>query len=252
MNNDNNLILLNFILLLEGLENYIQKTNHFPNFARQLKNITIPQEVERRSTLNNSEELFKTKLLLFSGIRGNDLPNDTKKELQTKYYQWLSVAGIDTNNCPKKLKHFLLEIMDVIVSDSEKVYHEMKGNLYRRKKEKPFTEEEYAKVFSEVGNIMQSPPQLPSADTIKGNSGVGKEIFEKIAKSVSDSDRQNFHFYPPLTDEERTDFEKKESEKDQKEPLLEGLKISAIAEIKTALSQPLSISIEELAVKNQD
>jgi len=139
--------------------------------------------------------------------------------------------------------------MDIIVSDSKKIYHETKGDL---KKEKPFSGQEYAKVFSEVGNIMQSPPQLPSADTIKGNSEVGKEIFEKIAKSVSDSDRQNFHFYPPLTDEERKDFEKKESEKDQKEPLLEGLKISAIAEIKTALSQPLSISIEELAVKNQD
>ena len=33
---------------------------------------------------------------------------------------------------------------------------------------------------------------------------------------------------------------------------MEGLKISAIAEIKTALGQPMSISTEELAVKNQD
>jgi len=65
MDRDNELILLNFYLLLESLETYIEKTGRFPNLTRQLRNITIPQEVEKRCTLDNLERLFKTKLMFF-------------------------------------------------------------------------------------------------------------------------------------------------------------------------------------------
>ena len=216
MNNDNELILLNFHMLLESLEAYIEKTEHFPNFTRQLRSFTIPKEVEKRCTLDNLERLFKIKLMLFLAILGNDVSDNTKKELQTKYYQWINTAGINTENCPEKLKHFFLEVMDIIEQSSEKIYQETKEYLHQKKKEKPFQPQEYAKVFSEVGNIMQNPPQLPSIN-LKGNAEAGKEIFSQIANSVSASDRQNFRFYPPLTDEERKGFEQKKSEEDQNE-----------------------------------
>ena len=66
--NDNYLTLLNFLLLLESLELYIEKTGHFSNFTRQLRNIIIPKEKEKKYTLDNCERLFKAKLLLFSGF----------------------------------------------------------------------------------------------------------------------------------------------------------------------------------------
>lgn len=87
MNNENELILLNLLLLLESLEAYIEKMGHFPNFKRQLRNMTIPKEVEKRCSLTNFEHLFKTKLMLFLCVVGNDASNALRKEIQTKYYQ---------------------------------------------------------------------------------------------------------------------------------------------------------------------
>jgi hypothetical protein len=141
--------------------------------------------------------------------------------------------------------------MDVVEKNSEKIFNEMKEDLYRRKKKKPFKPEEVAKVFGKVGDIMLDPPQLPSPDVIKGDVEAGKETFGKIAGSVSDSDRQNFHFYPPLTDEGRTEMEKKEQEENRNDPVLEGMKINAIAEIKSTLDLMPSVT-SELSNENQN
>src|SRR3954468_10621370 len=98
MNDDNELILFNFLMLLESLEAYIEKSRHFPNFKRQLRNMTIPKEVEKRCSLDNFEHLFKTKLMLFLAILGNDTSDALRKEIQTKYYQWVNATEINTDN----------------------------------------------------------------------------------------------------------------------------------------------------------
>lgn len=137
--------------------------------------------------------------------------------------------------------------MEVIEKSSEKIFNETKENLYRKREK--FNPKEVAKTFREVGNIMSNPPQLPSSNIIKGNAEVGKKIFQQIVNTISDSDRQNFRFYPPLTEEEKKEMEQKENQND---PILEGVKINAIAEIRSALSQTPPITTSELSNENQN
>ena len=77
----------NFRYLLESLEEYVEKMGYYPDFRskRQLLNITIPKE--KNYSLVNCKELFRTKLLLFVGVLGNDTPDDTKKEIQEQFYK---------------------------------------------------------------------------------------------------------------------------------------------------------------------
>jgi hypothetical protein len=84
---DKILVFENFRYLMEGLEEYIEKTDCYPNFKnkRQLRNVTVPKE--KNYSLDNCEGLFRTRLLLFSGVLDSNTPDSTRKEVEEEFYK---------------------------------------------------------------------------------------------------------------------------------------------------------------------
>ena len=246
------------LFLLETLEYYIEKAGHYPNFTtgQQLRNRITPKEVLKKCSLQNIEGTFRTQLLLFSAAT-MDTKNPPKnnaelrKENQTVFYQWLNYSGITNNNCPTKLKHFLFEINEICERQSEKILDETEAYLYRKDKEKPADPKEAAEVFKKIGGIMAKPPQLYQVD-MKGNSEEGKKVLAEITNSLSVAERENFHFYPPFTSEERAEYEKEQKEGKCDNSITKGQRINAIEEIKNALQKAPKLTNLDLEPENQD
>ncbi|CAI2200667.1 4906_t:CDS:2, partial [Funneliformis geosporum] len=136
-------------------------------------------------------------------------------------------VGIDANNCPdKNLKHFLLEIEDIL-------------------------EKQTVEVFKNVSNVMVNMPSFDHFDT-KGNTEEGKKILAEIANSFSSEERENFHFYPSFTSEEKAEYEKEQKEGKKSDPITKGQRINAIEEIKNALQKELKLANHDLDPENQD
>ena len=112
---DKILIFDNFYYLLEGLEECIEKSGYYPNFRdrRQFRNLTVK---ETNFPLENAESLFRTRLVLFVAMHTPDFLRD---EVKQKLYKWINSVGIDVNNCPERLGHFLLEINNSIEGDDK-------------------------------------------------------------------------------------------------------------------------------------
>lgn len=206
---DRILVFENFRYLMEGLEEYVEKTGYFPNFKRQFRNITVPKE--KRYSLDNCEGLFRTRLLLFVGIISDDTPDDTRKEVQDEFYKWINLVGIDVNNCPdEKLKHFLVETNNVIEGNGEKIVEQSKKYLNSKQKTNPTSLENMGDVI-EVFSSIQVPleKKREEADFYKdknyfgvevkdkfnkGNSEQGKQVFDRVAGSVA-SRHNEFDFF---------------------------------------------------------
>jgi hypothetical protein len=135
MAHDKILIFDTFYNMLEGLEEYIEKSGNYPDFVnkRQIYKKTVPQGVNL--SLNKAESLFRTQLLIFAGMEKPDFLGEKVKE---EYYRWINAVGIDANNCPdEKLKHFLLEINNVIEGEDEKIINQTKDYLDNKEKTNP-------------------------------------------------------------------------------------------------------------------
>jgi hypothetical protein len=203
----------NFRYLLESLEEYIEKTGYYPNFKnkRQLRNITIPKE--KKYSLDNCENLFRTKLLLFvTVLESGNTPDTTKKEIQEEFYKWISITGIDANNCPdEKLRHFLLEIDNVLVGNSEKIVEQARRYVeivQDERKNQPINlkdAESALELFSSIQKPMNDKMEQAELYRDKnyfeveikdkfdgGSSEQGQQAFDRLTGSVSND---NFHFF---------------------------------------------------------
>ncbi|CAI2173987.1 2654_t:CDS:2, partial [Funneliformis geosporum] len=109
------------LFLLETLEYYIEKLGVYPNFKKkqQLRNRITPELTLQKCSLANTEDTFRTQLILFLGAvcDTNNPPRtyaELRQENQEVFQQWLHNTGITVSNCPPKLKHFLLEIKEIL------------------------------------------------------------------------------------------------------------------------------------------
>jgi hypothetical protein len=70
---------------------------------------------------NKVEELFIDSLFGFKRtIEIAGKPKFLYDEVKQEYYKHLDAAGIDVNNCPPRLKHFLFEINEILEGRGEK------------------------------------------------------------------------------------------------------------------------------------
>ncbi|CAI2190786.1 6718_t:CDS:1 [Funneliformis geosporum] len=244
---------------LETLEYYIEKLGVYPNFKKkqQLHNRITPELTLQKCSLVNTEDTFRTQLILFLGAvmdTKNPPQNNAeqRQENQEVFQQWLHNSGITASNCPTKLKHFLLEIKEILENQSDKIYHETTAYLWRKAKEKPTDPQKVAKVFKDIGGIMANTPKLYKVD-MKGNAAEGKKILAEISSSLSAEERENFHFHPPFTNEEKAEYEKEQKEGKKSDPITKGQRINAIEEIKNAFQrEPKRLTVNDLDPENQD
>jgi hypothetical protein len=210
----------NFRYLLEALEEYVEKAGYYSNFKdrRQLRNITIPKE--KNYSLSNCEELFRTKLLLFVGILGNDTPESTRKEIQQEFYKWISTVGINTDNChDEKLKNFLLETNNVLEGNGEKIVNQTRDYL-ESEKDRPTTIQDAEKAI-ELFESIQSPinDKEKTAELYKdknyfevefenkfngGSVQQGEQMFNQL---ISDVYGNSFCFYKQNNPQRRSNSE---------------------------------------------
>lgn len=208
---DRILVFENFRYLMEGLEEYIEKTGQFPNFKRQFRNITVPKG--KNYSLANCESLFRTRLLLFVGIISDDTPDDTKKEVKDEFHKWINLVGIDVNNCPdEKLKHFLVETSNVMEGNGEKIVEQTKKYLDSKPKSNPTSLEDMKDVI-DVFSSIQVPLEKKRGEADfykdknyfgvkveskfdKGSSERGEQVYSQLAGSISNDD---FSFYPQVS-----------------------------------------------------
>lgn len=205
---DKILIFDNLRYLLEGLEEYIEKAGFYPNFKyrRQLRNITIPKQQADNLTADSAEDFFKTNLILYVSMVDQAPPSEKEKLVQ-EYYKWINSVGINPDNCPQKLKNFLIEIKNVLEGNSEKVIQQTKeyldskdeGNAYPTNPQDTLTlfgliqkplnkERERAKSYEG-----KSYSDVEITNRFSGDVKKGEQTFGRISGSTSDYD--SFHLY---------------------------------------------------------
>lgn len=203
---DKILIFDNFRYLLEALEEYVEKSGHYPNFIikRQFKYLTISKEQSRNLTLASAEDMFRTRLLIFAGM---DTPSFLREEVKEEFYKWINLVEIDVNNCPdRKLKHFLLEIENVIEGKSEKILGQTEEYLNEKKKVNPINPNEMIEIFGAIQGPLnknrakaealrtKTHVEVENENKLKGNWKEGKKAFNQLAGEVS-SHHDDFSFY---------------------------------------------------------
>jgi hypothetical protein len=205
---DKILLFNNLRYLLEGLEEYIEKAGYYSDFKnkRQLQNITIPKERSDNLTADSAEHFFKTNLILFVSMV-EEAPPSEREKLVEEYLKWINVVGIDPNNCPEKLRQFLIEIKSVLEGDSERILQQTKEYLDNKDKGSPYPTD--PKDTLTLFGLIQRPlnknredaksyegktyRDVEAASKFSGNVERGKETFDRIAGTGSSS--SGFHFY---------------------------------------------------------
>lgn len=182
---------------LEPLEEYIDKARCFPKFGRQLYRRTIQ---DSDGSLEEFEDLFLSQLFIFkSQIRKK--PEDFRKELKKEYYRWIDATGIDIDNCPERLKHFLFEINEVLEGRGDSIVNQTRELI----KDQELNPQEAVGLFGDLQNPLNRNRDLKQGrkgkkwneagneGRIEGDFDQGQEVFNQISQSVSSHD--NFDLF---------------------------------------------------------
>ncbi|RHZ36851.1 hypothetical protein [endosymbiont GvMRE of Glomus versiforme] len=235
------------------LEKYIEVLSYYPDWPqrKQLDNSSI-----KRKDVNDPQKIERTfptmlgflRLLVYN-------PPWLLNELKEEFYKWINATGINADNCPERLKHYLFGIHEILEGETEKFDKERKN----RKRELHPNSPEYAEKVKEGFNVINEILASGEVDKIKenekgrfnGNVERGKETFQQIANSISNNDYQNFHFFPQMSSEEREEYKRKKG-KDYISPILHGWRTNSINEITQALNQEPKITNNDLELNNQN
>lgn len=141
-----------FRLSLEWLEKYIEVV--YPNY--RIRKQIYDNNIKRQDANDPSkvESMFTGSLFGFKAtIEIAGKPQFLYEEVKKEYYKWLDSAGVDVNNCPPRLKHFLFEINEILEGRGEK----FERDIANRKNELDPDSAEYQKAVNEVFTYIQSP-----------------------------------------------------------------------------------------------
>jgi len=185
------LLLDNFHFMLEPLEEYIEKAGYYPNFInkRQLYRRTLK---DSEGPLENDEDLFLSQVFIFASAI-QEKPDFFREVIREEFYKWIDYSGITAENCPEVLKHFLIEINNVINGDDEKIIRESRERL-RGYEVDP---KDIIGLFSGLQEPLNRSRQqrkalegknwneLGDEDKFSGDFDLGKQKFEAIERSIS-------------------------------------------------------------------
>ncbi|MCE8168404.1 MAG: hypothetical protein I3275_07375, partial [Candidatus Moeniiplasma glomeromycotorum] len=211
MNRHNYYINNSLFLTLENLENYIWKEGYYSDWTsrRQFYQRTLPPhdyKVNAKIAENGFFSIFSVACLLF--FDNEEYGKNVRQEAQKEFYKWIDATKIKADNCPEKLKHYLNEINEAIISGKSKLYLAYEK---LRKKEK-FTEFdlgspsyiqaslEVDKEFGYPVGSCCSPDELRNNEPknyevkIESNAEAGEKIFQQIKNSITDEYKWDFSF----------------------------------------------------------
>lgn len=195
-NFDLKIVIDTFHVFLEAFEEYIGKLNHYPHWEnkRQIYRRSI---ADSNDTLEGFEDLFHTQLLIVAASTCRKTA-DFRQAIQKEYYKWIDATGIESDNCPDKLKHYLLEVNEVLEGHGEKIRKETQDYIKKNDIKWDLNDPKERDILRGIAGGIQSklnhPRELKEVN-IMGQAEAGKIKLEKIASAFSPQDRTNFHFY---------------------------------------------------------
>jgi hypothetical protein len=182
---------------------------YFPNWKnqKQIRDNNIKRtDIDGNPTM--AEDSLATQLVLFRQNLRNK-PPFLCEEIKQEYYKWISATGIDANNCPERLKHFLFGIHEIIEGRGEKILEDLRNEQANINSTSPEFIEEMKKLFAyshseskKVEKVEKSLEGKTYKDIeVKSKFGSGDverggQTFQKIAGTVSSSYEKGFHFFP--------------------------------------------------------
>ena len=193
------------------LEKYIELANYYPNDWQNRKQ--LDNSIIKRQDVNTPERAEKSlsnRLLVFRRALEDDIElplfrEELRNELKEQFYQWINSTGINFNNCPERLKHFLVGVHEILEGGGEK----FEKDAENKKRELDPDSQEYAEELNKIFAAVQTPLQnerevsesltgkksneITLKDKIEGNAELGKQVFERIARN---HDYKDFYFFP--------------------------------------------------------
>lgn len=191
-----------FLNTIEWIEKYIELTykNEFPDWEKkkQIWNINITRK-DIYENPKKAEEALASQLHLFALTLEEDTSVEFEKELKQEFYKWISAVGIDINNCPERLKHFIFGLNELFEGNYEKIRQDIANRKREVEMDSPEYMDGFMKVFArtqasmrkevEIAKSMEgkNPDEIKFSNFGSGDSEQGEQIFKGIASSVTDS-----------------------------------------------------------------
>jgi len=180
-----------FYNVLEPLEEYIEKSGDYHNFIskRQIYRKNIQ---DSEGPLENDEDLFLSNLYIFARTF-HGKPEFFMKVIQENFYKWINAVGITAENSSEELKHFLIEINNILEGNDEKIVRES----IERNKNVDIDPKEMVGIFAGIQNPLNKNrwqrkelegrkwSELGDEDKLKGDADLGKRTFEEIKENIS-------------------------------------------------------------------
>jgi len=193
-----------FRISLEWLEKYIEVA--YPNYKtrKQIHDNNIKrQDANDPSKIEN---MFAGSLFGFKSIlEATGKPQFLCDEVKQEYYKCLDAKGVDVNNCPPRLGHFLFEINEILEGRGEK----FERDAANRKNDIDSNSVEYQKAVNEVFTYIQSPLEdaRNEHERLKGKShkdiefknnfgSSGKRAEQVFRQMAGKHDYKDFYFFP--------------------------------------------------------
>jgi len=189
-----------FHTTFEVLEEYIGKLNHYPDWdsRRQLYRKKI---VNSDYTLEGFEDVFLTQLFIAKASVVNK-PEFFRNEVKKEFHKWINATGIDKNNCPERLKHFLFEINEILEGRGENIVNQTRELI----KDRELTTDEALGFFGkfqgpmnknrERGSLLEGKnwDEAENRDEIVGDFEQGKKVFSQISQGFG-SEHASFDLF---------------------------------------------------------
>jgi hypothetical protein len=151
------------------------------------------------------------------------------------------------------LKCVLFDFHEILECRFEKAQKDREN----RKREIEIDSPEYLKKMEEIFQksqeaIRNGKVNEMDASRFNGDPEKGKKTFEAIVNSFTAEEKENFHFWPQMSEEEKAEKSRKDISRTGEHPVLRSKKIHAINEITQALDQEPKIKNNDLSPENQN
>ncbi|CAJ0651369.1 14040_t:CDS:1 [Entrophospora sp. SA101] len=137
-----------------------------------------------------------------------------------------------------------------------KLFKSLENSKIDLEPDSPEYQEQLQNVFSIISEAHASGKAFEVDNgRFDGDAEAGKAAFQTIANSLSATDKENFHFWPQMTEAEKAEEERKNKERINRigeDPILQSKRIHAVNEITHALNQKPKLINSSLSPENQD
>jgi len=126
-------------------------------------------------------------------------------EVKKEYYEWLGAIGINPNNCPPRLGHFLFEVNEILEGRGDKLERDIANRKWEIDPNSVEYEEAFNKLFTYVGDPLENERnefenlkgKTQKDITITNNFGGDSKPAEWAFKQMAGKhDYQGFSFVP--------------------------------------------------------